>query len=309
MIDNQTTTPATGKLADLGERLQLSFRRGLALPVACDVSSAESSLMRQWDSVAHLQLVLAIEDEFGIQLDPADVVDLTSYASAVRILERHGIGLAPERGFLKSGCDPGSKAFLDADTGEWFTRAQLSSRVTAFADLLRFPAKALGFHFAFNDGDSLIAYLAAIEAGHAVVMLNPELDAGLKSGLIARFRPDFIVAPQSHAPESPPEGPAYSMAPSPHPGQLLLRCREPQRCPIHPDLTLLNSTSGSTGSPKLVRLSWRNLESSARQIVQGLGITERDRNMITAPIFNAYGQAVIHTHLLAGGVSSSPMSA
>jgi acyl-CoA synthetase (AMP-forming)/AMP-acid ligase II len=50
-----------------------------------------------------------------------------------------------------------------------------------------------------------------------------------------------------------------------------------------------------------VRLSWRNLDSSARQINQGLRITERDRGMVTAPIFNAYGQSVVHTHLLAGG--------
>jgi acyl-CoA synthetase (AMP-forming)/AMP-acid ligase II len=208
----------------------------------------------------------------------------------------------PEAEFLHSGVNPGAKAFLDADTGEWFTRAQLFSRVTAFANSLQFPAKALGFHFAFNDGDSLIAYLAAIEAGHAVVMLNPELDGGLKSRLIALFRPDFIIAPISHPPGGiRPDGPEYSIATSSHASQLLLRSREPQQVPIHPDLTLLLSTSGSTGSPKLVRLSRRNLESNAWQINQALGITERDRSMVTAPIFNGYGQSVVHTHLLSGG--------
>ena len=205
-------------------------------------------------------------------------------------------------GFLHSGVDPGAKAFLDADAGEWFTRAQLFSRVTAFAKSLQFPAKALGFHFAFNDADSLIAYLAAIEAGHAVVMLNPELDAGLKSRLIGLFRPDFIIAPISHPPEgSGPDGPQYSIAASPHSSQLLLRSQEPQQYPIHPDLTLLISTSGSTGSPKLARLSWRNLESNATQINQAVRIGEGDRAMVTAPIFNGYGQSVVHTHLLAGG--------
>ena len=63
----------------------------MALPAAFDVSSAESSALRQWDSVAHLQLVVAIEDAFGIQLDPADVVDLKSYTSAIAILQRHGV--------------------------------------------------------------------------------------------------------------------------------------------------------------------------------------------------------------------------
>jgi acyl-CoA synthetase (AMP-forming)/AMP-acid ligase II len=50
-----------------------------------------------------------------------------------------------------------------------------------------------------------------------------------------------------------------------------------------------------------VRLSWRNLESNAAQINQALRITEPDRGMVTAPIFNGYGQSVVHTHLLAGG--------
>ena len=211
-------------------------------------------------------------------------------------------GKVPEPGFLRFGGDPGAKAFLDADAGQWFTRAQVASRVTAFANSLQFPAKALVFHFPFNDGDSLVAYLAAIEAGHAVVMLNPELDAGLKSRLIGFFRPDFIIAPISHPPERIlPDGPKYSIAASPHASQLLLRSQEPQQYPIHPDLTLLISTSGSTGSPKLVRLSWRNLESNARQINHAVRIAERDRAMVTAPIFNGYGQSVVHTHLLAGG--------
>src|SRR6266581_5504800 len=102
MIDHQTVspmfcptcrharTPDAKTCEKCKERLQVSFRRGLALPPTFDVSSAESSAMRQWDSVAHLQLVVAIEDEFGIELGPADVVDLKSFASAVTILQRHG---------------------------------------------------------------------------------------------------------------------------------------------------------------------------------------------------------------------------
>jgi acyl carrier protein len=76
------------------EKLQLSFRLGLALPTTFDVSSVENTAMPLWDSVAHLQLVIAIEDEFGIQLDPADVVDLKSYATAVTILQRHGVWMS-----------------------------------------------------------------------------------------------------------------------------------------------------------------------------------------------------------------------
>ena len=45
------------------------------------------------DSVDALQLVVALEDAFNISLTPADVVELKSYASAVRILRRHGVSI------------------------------------------------------------------------------------------------------------------------------------------------------------------------------------------------------------------------
>jgi acyl-CoA synthetase (AMP-forming)/AMP-acid ligase II len=186
-----------------------------------------------------------------------------------------------DAGFLRdSHYSPDTPAVFDGNTGEWLTRAELTRRVTDFAACLQFPRKALGFLFAYNDAESLIAYLAALQAGHAVAMLNPELDETLRARLISRFQPDFIAG---------------------LPGQPLWRSPTPNRYAIHPDLSLLISTSGSTGSPKLVRLSWRNLESNARQIIQALRHTQHDRTMVTAPIFNGYGQSVIHTMLLAGG--------
>jgi acyl carrier protein len=73
------------------QRLESSFRQGLALPPAFDVTHADSSNLRQWDSVAHLQLVVAIEDNFGVRLTPAEVVELKSYPAAIAMLRRHGV--------------------------------------------------------------------------------------------------------------------------------------------------------------------------------------------------------------------------
>jgi acyl carrier protein len=73
------------------QKLQGSFRQGLALPPTFDVTHADSSNLRQWDSVAHLQLVVAIEDNFAVRLTPADVVELQSYQRAIAILRRHGV--------------------------------------------------------------------------------------------------------------------------------------------------------------------------------------------------------------------------
>jgi acyl carrier protein len=69
---------------------------------------------------------------------------------------------------------------------------------------------------------------------------------------------------------------------------------------LHPELTLLLSTSGSTGSAKLVRLSYGNLESNARAIGEYLAIGPEDRAATTLPMYYCYGLSVIHSHLMRG---------
>ena len=69
---------------------------------------------------------------------------------------------------------------------------------------------------------------------------------------------------------------------------------------LHPDLRLLLSTSGSTGSPKLVRLSQDNIESNAAAIASYLGLTADDRGITTLPLDYCYGLSVLHSHLAVG---------
>jgi acyl-CoA synthetase (AMP-forming)/AMP-acid ligase II len=69
---------------------------------------------------------------------------------------------------------------------------------------------------------------------------------------------------------------------------------------LHEDLALLLSTSGSTGSPKLVRLSRTNLVANAAAIAEYLDICETDRAATTLPMSYCYGLSVIHSHLLRG---------
>ena len=69
---------------------------------------------------------------------------------------------------------------------------------------------------------------------------------------------------------------------------------------LHPDLALLLSTSGSTGSPKLVRLSRENILSNATAIADYLALRPTDRAATTLPMHYCYGLSVLHSHLVAG---------
>lgn len=45
----------------------------------------------QWDSVAHLSLITALEDAFDIMFDSEDILYYESYENGKKILEKYGV--------------------------------------------------------------------------------------------------------------------------------------------------------------------------------------------------------------------------
>lgn len=63
---------------------------------------------------------------------------------------------------------------------------------------------------------------------------------------------------------------------------------------IYPELAILLTTSGSTGSPKTVRISKRNLIDNARATVDALKLQENDKGILTLPMSYTYGMTICH---------------
>jgi acyl-CoA synthetase (AMP-forming)/AMP-acid ligase II len=160
------------------------------------------------------------------------------------------------------------------------TYRELAERVEAL--LLRLgTARRLVALTASNDVDSVVGYLAALAGGHPLILLPEDKPAAFDS-LVAAYDPDVILRSGAD-------------------GQNVLdERRKGTRHQLHPDLALLLSTSGSTGSPKLVRLSHANLQSNAESIADYLGIGEDDRAITTLPMSYCYGLSVINSYLLRG---------
>ena len=73
------------------DRLRVSFRDALGLDATADVDTLEYRGIEHWDSLAHLGLIARIEDEFDVMLDTDEVIDMSSFAKATEILNRHGV--------------------------------------------------------------------------------------------------------------------------------------------------------------------------------------------------------------------------
>ena len=80
----------------------------------------------------------------------------------------------------------------------------------------------------------------------------------------------------------------------------LLKSKNEKKKNFNDNLTLLISTSGSTGTSKLVRLSYDNLNSNIQSIIQFLPIREDDITITTLPMSYVYGLSIINTHLYKG---------
>jgi acyl-coenzyme A synthetase/AMP-(fatty) acid ligase len=182
------------------------------------------------------------------------------------------------RMFAERLAERGDAPALVLEDGREISRAALAEAASAFAREIG-PVRRLVFLEAANTPASIAAYLGCLIGQHPVYLFQQQ-DAELLERLIERYRPNLVVTAGADA-----------MRPD---------WRHRDAIALHPDLRILLSTSGSTGSPKFVKLSARNIQSNADSIVEYLGIIPEDR-AITALKFNySYGMSIINANLTAG---------
>jgi acyl-CoA synthetase (AMP-forming)/AMP-acid ligase II len=182
-------------------------------------------------------------------------------------------------------------ALTDAGSGQRWSWVQLIAAVKELAASLEAPRKRLAFLFCQNDGATVLSYLALIEAGHTVALLDAALSPTFRQRLLDLYQPDLILC--STQLEGPLDGYDFSTV-------SMARRRATPEGELHPDLALLLSTSGSTGTPKFVRLTQANVESNAHSIREALGIAADQRPISSLPIHYSYGLSVVNSHLAAG---------
>ncbi len=175
----------------------------------------------------------------------------------------------------------------DAEPVLYEELARIADRIAAHIE----NKKALVLIFCSNDKDCVAGYLACLRAGHVPLLLDAAINKELAQNLLETHKPHYIWAPNDSFDYKRPKfrWGNYVLVDL-HYGEHLL----------YPDLALLLTTSGSTGSPKLVRLSYKNIESNAHSIAEYLELDETQRPITTLPMNYTYGLSIINSHLLAG---------
>ena len=74
------------------EKFKNAFAEGLEIPVE-EVENATMESVAKWDSIGQMSLIAIIEDAFGIEFEPDEVMRFTSYIAGVDILKSHNIEL------------------------------------------------------------------------------------------------------------------------------------------------------------------------------------------------------------------------
>lgn len=168
-----------------------------------------------------------------------------------------------------------SNIALVTEHGELVSYAQLQADIDIFSKKLP-KHRSLVFLKVENTYLSVIAYLACLQNNHPFLPIDNQIDTTLLTRLLELYQPNLIIN----------EG--------------KIEHYSEYRHELHTDLAMLLSTSGTTGSPKLVRLSYQNLISNTSDIIEYLKITSVDSVITTLPMSYSYGISVINSHLGAG---------
>ncbi len=155
--------------------------------------------------------------------------------------------------------------------------------------------KTLIFILCENTIGSLMGYLGCLKTGVVPLMLEKQINQELLDRLISEYHPTFLYVPRDCFFKAKECEIVWETK-----GYCLCQRREKQPPALYGELALLLTTSGSTGSPKLVRQSKGNIEANAESICTYLNIHEKERPVTTLPMNYTYGLSIINSHIKKG---------
>ena len=151
--------------------------------------------------------------------------------------------------------------------------------------------KSLVFIISENSYECIASYSGISYFESVVLLLDTNIQESVLKDLLKRFKPSYIFQKINRETQNHWEiilkiG-AYG----------LFEIGYKSKYFINKNLSLLLPTSGTTGYPRCVRLSYHNIYSNTKAICSYLNISSRDKVITTLPMSYSYGLSILNTHL------------
>jgi long-chain acyl-CoA synthetase len=185
-----------------------------------------------------------------------------------------------------------NNAVID-DNGKSISYARLAELSKYLKSII--PARSLVFSLNRNSLGSLVGYFSFMKNKVVPLMLEVNMDSGLLENLILTYSPEYLWLPKENVSKFPKGQVVCSVL-----DYSLLKVNDTGNISLNDELALLLATSGSTGSPKLVMISYENIKSNAFSILDYLSIDKNERPITTLPMSYSFGISIINSHLYAG---------
>jgi long-chain acyl-CoA synthetase len=146
-----------------------------------------------------------------------------------------------------------------------------------------------------NSVPALVGYIGFMVHRQVPILIEAGLQPAALQHILEDYAPEFAWLPESRKSDLPLGEVVHR-----NNHYVLVQLSGQRETVLFPDLQLLLTTSGSTGSRKFVRVSRRNLMANATSIVEFLGIRYEDVAITTLPFSYSFGLSIINSHLLVG---------
>ena len=185
--------------------------------------------------------------------------------------------------------DPQSIAAIDSN-GDELTYADISLLSQQISTNI--PKRALCFLLVENNIGGIAWTMGMLESSKLVpLILNVKTEGSLYQQLLDTYKPSYICAPNNVTQQGEFIDSQFGYQ---------LRKVSDNHCVLHPELSHLLPTSGSTGSPKLVRHKYENIEAAGLNISNFFELKETDRPLMVLPLYYTMGLSMVFSHLRVG---------
>lgn len=187
----------------------------------------------------------------------------------------------------------GDKIALIGEEGTIITYQELENLSNDLGKIV--PKREFVFVLCENIPGSVGGYVSFLAQNIVPLLLSAEINRDLLENLFSIYQPSYLYVPERISQEFDGTKILYKKY-----GYCLLYRKDIEKVRLNPDLALLLTTSGSTGSPKLVRQSYINIQENAKSIASYLHLDASERPITTLPMNYTYGLSIINSHLLVG---------